>query len=279
MRGVWTKHIQQIWMAVMADQTNQYQEIAEELRAKRVPQRSKVTWGFVIFMAALTVLFFYLGNWQVQRLAQKQALITAVQTRAELPAVALPPVAEWVGLDPETYNFRQVILTGHFLKGNSVDVFTALADANGKFEGPGYWFMAPFVLDSGGTVIVNRGFVPQSSKVLFDDSSLPEGPLTLTGIARKSEPANAFTPGPDLAKRVEYVRSIARLQTLMDQELAPFASFYVNLDSAGAGVLPQGGETKMTFSNRHMEYILTWFSLGLITPLLTLFWLWRQRRS
>lgn len=262
----------------MADQSNQYQEIAEELRAKRVPQRSKMTWSFVAFMAALTALFIYLGYWQVERLEQKQALISDVQMRADLPPVALPPVAEWVGLDPQTYNFRQVILTGHFIKGNSVDVFTALVNANGKYNGPGYWFMSPFALDDGGIVIVNRGFVPQSSKVLFDDTSLPTGTITLKGVARLSEPANAFTPGPDLAKRVEYVRSIDRLRAFMDPDLAQFASFYVNQDSLGEGVIPQGGETKMTFSNRHLEYILTWFSLAAITPLMTLFWLWRQRR-
>lgn len=262
----------------MTGDLEQYQQVAEELKAARLPKRPPISWMFIVFMAVLTGLFVYLGMWQVARLEQKAALIASVSKRAALSPVALPPVAEWVGFEPETYDFRQVTLTGHFVIGNAVDVFTALVDANGKYQGPGFWAMVPFALDSGGTVIVNRGFVPQTSKVLFDDTNLTTGTVTISGIARLTEQANGFTPGPDLAKRVEYVRSVDRMSTMMDSALAPFAPLYVNLDAAGSGVIPQGGETKMTFPNRHMEYILTWFSLAAITPLLTLYWFLRQRR-
>lgn len=258
--------------------TNQYKQVADELKANRLPQRSPISWFFVVFMAALTVLFVTLGYWQVQRLEYKLALIAAVSERASLDPVALPPMNEWEATDPEIYNFRKITVTGHFVSDNGVCVFTALTNTRGKFEGPGFWVMAPFALDGGGTIIVNRGFIPQSAKALFDNAPLPEGTLTLRGIARISAEPNGFTPGPDLANRIEYVRSIERLQALMSVELAPFVELYIDVEASGKGVLPQGGETVMTFRNRHLEYALTWFALAAITPLMTLIWLWRQRR-
>ena len=38
-----------------------------------------------------------------------------------------------------------------------------LTDAKGQVSGAGYWIMTPFALDGGGTVFVDRGFVPQDS--------------------------------------------------------------------------------------------------------------------
>ena len=31
-----------------------------------------------------------------------------------------------------------------------------------------------------------------------------------------------------------------------------------------AGVLPQAGETKFAFSNRHLEYAITWYALAAV---------------
>lgn len=259
-----------------------FAKLSDDLDARQEGAPARISWLFVGFMAALTALFIFLGMWQVQRLAQKQGLISAVEERASLPYVQLPAVAEWGAIDPETYNFRPVTFTGHFAGANTVYVFTALPNAKGEYKGVGYWVMVPFVSDAGGTIIVNRGFIPQSVKDLLDGGNqitpLPVGSVQLEGLARASEKPNGFTPGPDLGARIEYVRSIARMSEMMDTELAPFAGFYVDVKVGNAGELPQGGETVMRFSNRHLEYIFTWFGLAVVTPLLTMVWLWQQRR-
>ena len=51
-----------------------------------------------------------------------------------------------------------------------------------------------------------------------------------------------------------------------------------DLPAGAPGELPQGGETQVTFSNRHLEYAGTWFIFAIITPVMLGFWLWRQTR-
>lgn len=236
--------------------------------------------GFILFMLALTILFAALGAWQVLRLGEKEALIAAVAARAELPPVPLPPTAEWPHLDSQTLDFRPVTLSGVFEPQGTVLVFTSLSAAKGKFSGPGYWVMVPVALANGGLVFVNRGFVPEQVAANMREGGLVGAdPVELTGLARRSEALNGFTPGADLGRRIDYVRNIARLAA---QHPAPggrpFAPVYVDLPAGEPGALPQGGETVMQFPNRHLDYALTWFGLALITPVLSLVWLLRQRR-
>ncbi len=55
-------------------------------------------WGFALFMFALTMLFVFLGYWQVNRLAEKEAMLGAIEERIGNDPISLPPFAEWVGL-------------------------------------------------------------------------------------------------------------------------------------------------------------------------------------
>lgn len=247
--------------------------------APLVMRRQWLAWGFVVLMLALTVLFAALGWWQLNRLGEKDALTATVAERLNLEPRPLPPVAEWVGFDAEVFNYRPVRLSGTFAPDQSVLVFTSLSDPKGRYGGPGYWVMSPLVLDGGGVVWVNRGFVPDSRAQAFAAGGpATEGAVTLTGIARAPEEAGSFTPGPDAAKRVEWVRDPVRLSALADPALVPTAPVYVDLPAGEAGALPQGGETVVSFPNNHLGYAITWFGFAILTPILLVVWLFRQRQ-
>jgi surfeit locus 1 family protein len=236
-------------------------------------------WLFIAFMLALTALFATLGVWQVQRLAEKEALIAAVDQRLKMSPLELPPIEEWVGLDPEVYNYRPVTVTGTLDNANTVLVFTSLSEPRGKFGGPGYWVMTPLRVTSGGTVFVNRGFVPQASGPAFaKGEGGPLGEVTITGIGLRPEAAGAFTPGPDATRRVEWVRDPARLAAMLASPPSPLAGFTVDAPAGEAGALPQGGETVIEFPNNHLGYAMTWFGFALLTPVLLAFWVARQVR-
>lgn len=243
------------------------------------PGAPRWTWtriSFVLFMLALTALFAALGTWQMNRLAEKERAIALIEERIDADPIALPPLAEWVGFDPETYDYRPVALTGTLAYDQTVRVFTALVDPRGSFSGPGYWIMTPFHLEEGGMVWVNRGFVPEESADAFAGGGASIQVLTsITGVGRRSEAPNAFTPGPDLAERIEWVRNIDRLNALLDNRPDDILPITVDQAESEAGALPQGGETKLTFTNRHFEYALTWYGLAVLTPILLLVW-WRR---
>jgi len=252
----------------------------------RQPVRSAPTatpvrfWGFIAFMLVLMALFIGLGTWQVQRLAEKQALIAAVEERLDLPPAPPPALEEWDDLDTEALNFRPLTLTGTFAHDQAVRIFTSLADstARGEATGPGYWIVTPFALADGGTVFVNRGFVPEGQVDAVLAEADQEGEVTITGIARAPETAGPFTPAPDPERRMEWVRDPQRLAALTDPELAPFAPFTLDQAAGEPGTLPQGGETVVEFPNNHLGYAMTWYGFALLVPFLLGFWIWRQRR-
>ena len=100
---------------------------------------------------------------------------------------------------------------------------------------------------------------------------------TLTGLALKPEAAGAFTPGPDTANRIEWVRDPVRLAAMAGIG-DPVFGLTVDAPAGEAGALPQGGETVIEFPNNHLGYALTWFGFALITPALLAFWVFRQLR-
>lgn len=235
-------------------------------------------WSFVVLMLGLTALWIGLGVWQVNRLADKEALIAEVAARLEQPPFDLPAADQWPGLDLETYAFHPVTATGRYLNDKTVLVFISLAEPKGKFSGPGYWVMTPFET-GGGIVFVNRGFIPQSSASAFANGQLgPQGAETLTGVALKPEATGSFTPGPDKANHIEWVRDPVRLAAMTDAT-GPVLGLTIDAPAGEPGALPQGGETVVEFPNNHFGYALTWFGFAILTPCLLGFWVWRQLKS
>jgi surfeit locus 1 family protein len=234
-------------------------------------------WSFVLLMLALTGLFASLGLWQVQRLAEKDALIAEVDRQLTQPPYEIPSVDQWPLIDVETYAYHLLTLSGRYLNDKAVLVFTNVSPAKGRFNGPGYWVMTPFEAITGGTIFVNRGFIPQPSADTFLKAPGPDGAQTVTGIALRAEAAGAFTPGPDTANRIEWVRDPVRLAAMAGIS-GPVFGLFVDAPAGEPGALPQGGETVIEFPNNHLGYALTWFGFALITPLLLGFWVFRQFR-
>lgn len=249
------------------------------MTSARRPNRV-MTWTFVVLMLGLAATCVWLGTWQMQRLAEKEALIAAVDARLGADPAPVPPSDQWAELDVEALNYQPVSLTGAFRYNQTVTVFTSLANARGPAAGPGYWVMTPFVLAEGGTVFINRGFVPQDfQEAAVTDGQGDDSQVTITGLLRPAEAAGMMTPGPNTSDRIEWVRDPQRLASMVDPALAPFAPFYVDLPAGPAGELPQGGETVVEFPNNHLGYAYTWYGFAIVAVVMLAFWLVRQRQS
>ena len=154
-------------------------------------------WLFTALMLALAAVCLWLGTWQMHRLAEKEALIAAVDARLTAAPIPVPPKQEWAGLDAETLLYQPVQLTGAYRYTQTVTVFTSLSDPKGQYSGPGYWVVTPFELVGGGTVFVNRGFVPQQyqeAAAVGDLHGDDPGTVTVSGILRAPELAGMMTP-------------------------------------------------------------------------------------
>lgn len=210
--------------------------------------RTRPLWlvGLILLIgAALCAALFALGVWQVQRLAWKTDLIARVEARVHADPVALPAPDAWAGLDPRDYEYRRVRLDGHYLPGQ------ALTQAVTELGG-GFWVMAPFALDGGGTVLVNRGYVPEQTTMPL------AGGTSVTGLMRVTEPDGGFLRANDPAAGRWYSRDVQAIAAAMG--IGPVAPFFVDAAGPDQGY-PRGGLTVIGFRNTHLSYALTWFAL------------------
>jgi surfeit locus 1 family protein len=218
----------------------------------------------LIAPAAATVLcgalLVGLGVWQLHRLAWKEALIAAVETRAHAAPVDAPPESQWSQLDPADYEYRRVRLTGVFDGSRKVLVFRALSEPRGRYGGPGYLVMTPLKLADGGTVLIDRGFVPEERKAAANDG-LGDREATVVGLMRASEPRNLFTPSDNPASGQWFTRDVAAIARA--EGLTRVAPFFIDADAGpDPAALPEGGETIVAFPNNHLSYALTWFGMA-----------------
>jgi len=94
-----------------------------------------------------------------------------------------------------------------------------------------------------------------------------EGIVKLTGLARAPGLPSRFTPQNQLDDNKWYGRDLEAMAAaaLSPEERGRLAPFFVEADEmAVPGGWPKGGTTRLTFSNRHLGYAFTWFSLAVV---------------
>jgi surfeit locus 1 family protein len=203
-----------------------------------------------IALLPLIAILLGLGIWQVERRSWKLALIDRVERGLAKAPVPAPGPAEWGGVDTDA-TYRKIRISGHFLPCR-----TKLAQAVTEL-GPGKWVMTPLVSDRGFTVFINRGFLPEGQTLPACTPPAPTEAITVSGLLRLSEPKGGFLRANDPAADRWYSRDVQA----MGQGLKPLAPYFIDADRSGEG-WPRGGMTVLRFSNSHLVYALTWFSLA-----------------
>lgn len=206
----------------------------------------------IVFLALVAM-----GVWQVQRLGWKTDLIARVDARVAAAPVAAPPPGEWSALTAEAAEYRRVAATGRFAPDRDVLV-QAVTE-----RGPGFWVMTPLETDAGWIVLVNRGFVAGDRR---NDRPLPQGPQTVTGLLRMSQPDGAFLRANDPGVGRWYSRDTGAIAAAL--ELERVAPYFIDADRAGTEQ-PIGGLTVIAFRNHHLQYALTWFAMAGLLAFLT----------
>ena len=214
-------------------------------------------------MAGLAVLL-KLGFWQLDRLDQKNALISRVEAGVSSNPVPAPEPADWGGLTIED-DYKRISVSGTFLEG-VVFYYTALTSSVGPYDGPGYLVYSPFQTSDGWRLMINRGFIPQDlpEDVRKAAITAPVGEQEITGLLRLSEKPTWTTPAADPKSRIWFARDtsgMAEMVGVATGNLAPF-SVDAGLVENPPSVLPQAGETVVRFKNDHLGYALTWFGLA-----------------
>ncbi|MEM6481739.1 MAG: SURF1 family cytochrome oxidase biogenesis protein [Pseudomonadota bacterium] len=225
--------------------------MSEAVASKGRPLWVKVT--LLGLAVALIVTLIELGNWQLRRLAWKEALIEAVDARAFGTPVD-PPVGT---VTADDHAYLRVTLDGHF-RHDLTQRVKALTEL-----GAGHWIMVP--LDTGdGIVWINRGFAPAGLKGA--ELTKRTGRVSVQGLLRISEPGGTRMEKNDPAAGRWVSRDVAALTSSAGFETS--VAFFVDADHAAAPhSWPRGGLTRIDFHNSHLSYALTWYAMAFLLGL------------
>lgn len=218
----------------------------------------------LLFMTVGIVILCILGNWQVQRLHWKEALIERVNARLELEPVPLVDILQ-NAISRDEHEYTPVTVSGEFDYSKEVYFFTT--DKKGA---SGWNIHSPLKLEDGRILIVNRGFVYFSEKENASRLATPSEKVAINGLVRVpfKEKSGSF-PDNSLESREFYWRDLPSMYAVMgiatDQHLPIILdmnepSLTQNASKEG---WPKGGTTIISFTNNHLQYAVTWFGLAL----------------
>jgi cytochrome oxidase assembly protein ShyY1 len=249
------------------------------MNAVSAPRRGAA--GLGIFTLLILTLLIGLGVWQLQRRAEKHALIAALTERLAAAPGALPPRTQWHALTPAADEFRRVTFSAAFEQRPDAMVYSSGSAVREDISGPGTWAFLPARLSTGETVVINAGFVQNTMQDRAQQDRavtrlVTGAPLTLRGYIRFPESAGALTPSENLAKRLWFTRDhLAMARALGWGEVAPF---YIDLESpVPESGIPKPGPLDVHLKDDHLQYAITWF--GLAGAVLIAFGVWWRGRD
>ena len=202
-----------------------------------------------LIAAPLFVLLLLLGNWQLNRAAEKQRLWHQF-TRGDAAAIALP--------DTPPARYARVRVSGHyvperqFLLDNMVHAGIA-----------GYRVLTPLARDDGPPVLVDRGWVPLGqSRSQLPDIGVGDGPRTITGRIDLTPRAGATLKAPDSVAwpRVLNYPPMAVMERALGR---PLYAQIILLDPSAADGYVRDWHAPGFPPSRHLGYAATWFALAL----------------
>lgn len=208
-----------------------------------------------LVMLPLLALLLWLGQWQLGRAGEKQALLEAYAAGDTAPQ-ALPPPAG-------ARRFQRVVATGHYRPDRQV-----LLD-NQTHEGrAGYRVLTPLVLADGRALMVDRGWValPGNARERLPDVAVADTPREVTGRLDEFRQAG-FAPAPAPPPDVQDARP-----RVMNYPSGPGVAAATGLDvypyvllldpAAPDGFLRVDAPTLSFGPERHLGYAVQWFGLA-----------------
>jgi len=215
-----------------------------------------------IFMLITVVLMGYLGVWQLQRLAWKNALIASIeQAQAQAPK-------DLLSYSPEQLvqaQWHNVMVTGKLLNEKELYAMPRYLDSE-----LGYGVLTPLeVKTSGGNVyvLINRGWVAPANKDPHTRAAgNPAGMVNVSGVVRSGFKKGLFTPVNNPQKNIWFWYDLPEMAKTLGLPLLPVLidASDVVVHGAPLSVGPKPFPLEIKIRNDHLGYAITWFAIGFI---------------
>jgi surfeit locus 1 family protein len=221
--------------------------------------------GLTLTIIALTLLFVFLGFWQLQRLGQRRAANARIIARMDQPALALDGSA----LNPEQADLRRATVRGVYDPAHEIVLRNRTYN-----DSPGVHVITPLrISGSDAAILVDRGWIPydQADPARRAAFAPPAGAVEVPGILRRPQTrTTALTPADvapaDGSPLTAWHRvDIARIQAQTPYPLLPV--FMEQARTEGAFALPRPDPDIALDEGPHLFYAIQWFAFALIASL------------
>ncbi len=211
-----------------------------------------------IFGIAGATILVLLGNWQIDRMVWKEAIIAEIDARLAAPPVPMPAA-------PDAARDVYLSVWAEGVMGSAeIHALDSSADI-----GAGYRIISPFVLADGRRIMVDRGMVPEADK----DRTRPLENGVIYGNLYWMQDEYEV-PEPNLERNIWFTRD----ENAMAEALGTEPILFVLSQTTLAGApLPQPVGNNLP--NSHLGYAVTWYLMALAWVGMTLYLLVRIRRK
>lgn len=226
----------------------------------------------VVVIAFAYLCFTVLAPWQLgknTKTSRENQQIEQSLNTAPVPLNTLLPQQD--SSAPEA-QWRRVTATGHYLP--RVQVLARLRVVDGD---PAFEVLAPFAVDGGPTVLVDRGYIrPEQGSRVPPIPPPPNETVTITARLRDSEPtAPGKEPFTNDGVPQVYSINIGQVATLTG---VPLAGSYLQLVDNQPGGLGVIGVPHLD-AGPFLSYGIQWISFGIIAPILLGYFVYAEIRA
>lgn len=214
--------------------------------------------GYLLLAAIFATACVLLGRWQMDRRAETLAEINRVVSNYSATPIPFADARDqFVKLDADR-EWTQVELHGRYDVGGQRIVRNR--PLNGQ---PGYEVVVPFKLDSGDTVVIDRGWLPIGNKTPGSPDSVPAPPtgnVTVVARLKHSEPElQRGAPDGQLASI-----DLPAYSSQLGYPLLTGAYGQLASETPPVADMPVGFPKPSTDEGTHLSYSLQWFAFGVL---------------
>ncbi|GAB3002236.1 putative SURF1-like protein [Mycobacterium bourgelatii] len=217
--------------------------------------------ALILVIVAFTYLcFMVLAPWQLGKNTKTSRANSQIQQSISTPPVPLKELLPQQDSSSPDAQWRRVTATGHYLADVQVLARLRVVEGEQAFE-----VLAPFVVDGGPTVLVNRGYVrPEAGSHVPQFPRPPEQTVTITARLRDSEPT--------LPDREPFTRDgFQQVYSISTEQVSkltgvPLAGSYLQLVEDQPGGLGVIGLPHLD-PGPFLSYGIQWISFGILAPI------------
>lgn len=216
-------------------------------------------------------LFTALGFWQLERAGFKRALNADFAGRDTAEPV---PITDLRRL-PDVPRFHPVRLTGRFDPAHQIYLDNRVW--NGR---PGVEVHTPFRLPGGGTVLINRGWLPMpASRRPLPEAPAPAGQVTVTGLVSEPPAAGIRLGEPEGSPEWPWLTPYLTIEEAEAALRTPLAGRVILLGEGQPYGFERHWQPVTMPAERHVGYAVQWFALAIAVAAVWLVLAWRARRA